>query len=275
MKKYFELKVPIPNSGGMSGEMIIARLSEVGFEGFVEEEDHLLAYIIKDKSKQSILSILEELNIIADDINLIVDRNWNAEWESDYSPVIIDDKVMVRAPFHDPPDVMDHDIVIEPKMSFGTAHHETTHMMISLLVNTEIKGKRVLDMGCGTAVLAILAAQKGAKSILAVDNDEWAYNNSLENVALNHQEDIEVMLDDAGSLKNRKFDIIIANINRNILMNDIPVYASVLDIGGQLLLSGFYESDLEKINEKCQAHCLNIKGTTSRNNWIAAVYTKS
>ena len=272
MKIFYEVSIPIK---GEPVEQVLARLSVLGFDGFMEDDDQLKAYMEKgDIEAGSLQELLSDNDIAGARINEIEDRNWNAEWESDYEPVIIDGKIMVRAPFHDPVPGIEWDIIIEPKMSFGTAHHETTSQMLSLIARMDLAGKTVLDMGCGTAVLAILAFKKGAGSILAIDNDEWAYQNSLENTLLNDAPDIEVLSGDRQSIENRYFDIIFANINRNILLEDIPHYAAALNPGGILMMSGFYRDDLEQIKERSAACMLRLADARSKNNWTAAIFIK-
>ena len=180
---------------------------------------------------------------------------------------------MVRAPFHPEPAGVEYDIVIMPKMSFGTAHHETTKQMIQYLLSLQVSGKSLLDMGSGTAVLAILARMKGAFPVTAIDNDEWAYNNALENIQSNNFADIEVLLGDSSSLAGKKFDIILANINRNILLNDIPAYCESLNAGGKLFMSGFYSEDLPLIEAKANEAGLKIMSSQKENNWTAACFT--
>ena len=180
----------------------------------------------------------------------------------------MDDVCAVRAPFHEKFDT-EYDIIIEPKMSFGTGHHETTHMMIQHILQNDFKDKSVLDMGCGTAVLAILAEMKGAKPIDAIDIDNWCYLNSLENVERNNCKYISVYEGDASLLNDRHYDIIIANINRNILLQDIATYAKCLNTNGSLFLSGFYEDDIPLIEKECNTHNLQLTKTLKRNNWVA------
>lgn len=272
MKTFFEVRVPVREG---EAEILIARLSEMGFEGFLEEEEYILAYLEKEEnSSQHVAKELSEQGIVVQGIKEIIDRNWNADWESDYQAVNIDGRIRVRAVFHPVDENITYDILIEPKMSFGTAHHETTAQMLSLIASMDLKGKRVMDMGCGTAVLAILAKKMGARQIVAVDNDEWAYNNALENLALNGISGTEVILGDARALENRTFDIIFANINRNILLEDIPLYSASLEAKGYLLLSGFYKHDLEMINSKCRTAGLQIQTSRTQNKWTAAVYQK-
>ena len=274
MKIYFEVKVSL-SGDGLSSDIIIARLSVLGFDGFVEEDDHLLAYCEKREQLFSELEmILKEADIPVEEIKEIEDKNWNAVWESEYEAVTIDNRVMVRAPFHNAVKGIEYDIVIEPKMSFGTAHHETTSLMLELILEQELKDKSVLDMGSGTGVLAILAWKKGASDVIAIDNDEWAWQNALDNVKLNDAANIKVEMGDAGTISSRVFDIIFANINRNILLEDIPAYADAMHRGSKLFLSGYYADDLSQIKDKCISYGLNYTESRTKNKWTAAVFTK-
>ena len=258
-----------------ASDILIAELGEAGFESFVEEADGVLAYIQKTDWSDTILEeveILKHANFqISYQIKEIEQENWNATWESNFKPIQVGDSCHVRAPFHEKSEVP-YDIIIEPKMSFGTGHHETTHMMLEHILAHDFEGKSVLDMGCGTAVLAILTAMKGAEIIDAIDIDNWCYQNSLENVERNHCEYISVYEGDASLLIDRKYDVIIANINRNILLADIPIYAKSLNENGILFLSGFYTEDIEIISEKCLEVALKFEKNLEKNNWVAVKY---
>ena len=273
--EYIELSCSLPQGEEHYTELIMAALGEMGFESFMETEDGLLAYI---KAAEFDAEFLNDAGLWPDEANpeyswkTIEEQNWNAVWESNFEPVFIDGRCRVRAPFHEKDPKIEFDILIEPKMSFGTAHHETTAQMISLLLNTDVKDKTLLDMGSGTAVLAILAAMKGASQITAIDNDEWAYHNALENVAKNNLPHINVNQGDAAMLKGKKFDIILANINRNILLNDMEHYRDSLTPGGTLMMSGFYTEDVEVITDKATELGLTKLGQTERNNWATATY---
>lgn len=253
-------------------EILIAELGYAGFESFVETEEGVTAYIQKEEWNQNILEDIQILNSDEFDITYthedIEQTNWNAEWEKNFNPIIVDNVCAVRAPFHEKFDT-EYDIIIEPKMSFGTGHHETTHMMIQHILQNDFKDKSVLDMGCGTAVLAILAEMKGAKPIDAIDIDNWCYLNSLENVERNNCKHISVYEGEASLLKDKNYDIIIANINRNILLQDIATYAKCLNTNGSLFLSGFYEDDIPLIEKECNANNLQHLKTLKRNNWVA------
>lgn len=258
-------------------EILIAELGEVGFESFVENEEGVEAFIQKTDWNAQVLDDIYVLKSgefqISYEMREIEQTNWNIEWEKNFNPIQVDGLVSIRAPFHENPNLK-YDIVIEPKMSFGTGHHETTHMMVQHLLDLDVAGKKVLDMGCGTGILAIFAEMKGAKPIDAIDIDNWCYQNSLENVERNNCKHIAVYEGDASLLKNKKYDVIIANINRNILLNDIQVYASCLDENGVILLSGFYKEDIPVIDAEISKYGLKLDKQIERNNWVALKYVK-
>lgn len=253
-------------------EILIAELGYAGFESFVETEYGVTAYIQKEEWNANILDNIQILESnefqISFQFSEIEQTNWNQEWEKNFSPIVVDNACSVRAPFHDKPNTK-YDIVIEPKMSFGTGHHETTHMMIQHILKNDLEGKSVLDMGCGTGVLAILAEIKGAKPLDAVDYDNWCYLNSLENVQRNNSKHITVIEGDASVLKGEKYDVIIANINRNILLQDMETYVSCLNKNGMLFLSGFYNTDIPIIQAECEKHLLKFEEKLERNNWVS------
>lgn len=259
-------------------DILIAELAEIGFESFEETEDGLLAYIqepLFDETQLKGLDILtNDLVQIQYTLKQIPEQNWNALWESNYDSVLIDNRCYIRAPFHPTNPDMEFEILIEPQMSFGTAHHETTANMIKLLLNEDVKDKSLLDMGCGTGVLAILAHKKGANPICAIDNDEWAYRNSVENVKKNKTNSIEVLLGDAALLKNKTFDLIFANINKNILLADMKIYSQCLNKNGHLFMSGFYLFDLKDIQKKAVSLGLEYKSHIADNDWVAVKFTK-
>ncbi len=264
---YFKVKPLQP-----AVEILIAELGYAGFESFVETEEGVTAYIQKEEWNPSILDTIQILNSDEFEITYtfenIEQTNWNAEWEKNFSPIVVDDVCTIRAPFHEKPDTT-YDIVIEPKMSFGTGHHETTHMMIQHIIKNDIKNKSVLDMGCGTGVLAILAEKRGAKPIDAIDIDNWCYLNSIENVERNNCINISVFEGDSSLLEDKKYDIVIANINLNILLKDMQTYASCLNNNGVLFLSGFYNIDIQIIEEECNKHMLKLDEKLERNNWVS------
>lgn len=258
-------------------EILIAELGNVGFESFVENENGVSAYIQKEDWNSN---ILEDIFILKSDEfaiefnqNEVEQTNWNAEWEKNFTPIKVEDTVSIRAPFHEDPNLK-YDIVIEPKMSFGTGHHETTHMMIQHLLALDLENKKVLDMGCGTGILAIFAEKKGAQPIDAIDIDNWCYQNSLENIQRNGCNHITVLEGDSSLLKQKKYDIIIANINRNILISDMKTYTECLNKNGILLLSGFYKEDVIIIENEVTKHGLSFENLLQKNNWVALKFMK-
>ena len=261
----------------LGNEILIAELAYVGFESFVEDHQGLKAYIQKKEWNKNILKEIQILDSNEFEITYskkeIEQVNWNAAWEKNFHPIEVDQKCVVRAPFHSKANV-DYEIVIEPKMSFGTGHHETTYMMLQYMLETEFQGKTVLDMGCGTAVLAILAEFRGASKIDAIDIDSWCHKNSLENIERNNCKNIKTFLGDVSILENKKYQIIIANINRNILLKDMESYCFSLENEGQLFLSGFYNEDLNLIIATCTKFNLTFVDKIERNNWVAAKFKK-
>lgn len=254
-------------------EILIAELGYAGFESFVENEEGVIAYIQKEEWNENILDAIYILS--SDEFKIdytfedIEQTNWNEEWEKNFNPIVVDDLVSVRAPFHEKRDDVKYDLIIEPKMSFGTGHHETTHMMIQHILQNDFKNKSVLDMGCGTGVLAILAEKVGATKLDAIDIDNWCYLNSLENVERNDCKNISVYEGDVTLLNDKKYDSIIANINRNILLADISEYAKCLNENGSLFLSGFYEQDIPIIEAECNKQMLKLTKTLQKGQWVS------
>lgn len=261
-----------------TAEILMAELGLAGFESFVETDSGLLAYIQKVYWQNSILENVYVMNSdefeITYTIKEIPKENWNAKWEKSFSPIVVDDVCSVRAPFHEKPKT-EYDIVIEPKMSFGTGHHETTFMMIQHMLQVDFKDKVVLDMGCGTGVLAILAEKLGAQKVTAIDIDNWCYINSLENVQKNNCNRIEALEGDASRLGSKQYDVILANINRNILLNDLPTYIKCLNEKGVLLLSGFYDNDIDSIQTVCEQHLLKLAEILEKNKWVSLKFINS
>jgi len=258
-------------------EILIAELGFAGFESFVESNNGVTAYIQKEDWNAE---ILEDISVLTSEefvINFakkeIEQTNWNSEWEKNFEPIQVDDLVSIRAPFHENP-MLTYDIVIEPKMSFGTGHHETTHMMVQHLIDLDLENKATLDMGCGTGILAIFAEMKGAKPLDGIDIDNWCYLNAIENAERNNCKHISFYEGDADLLINQKYDVIIANINRNILLNDMATYTKCLKENGILLLSGFYKEDIATIDKEVSSHGLTMQNTLERNNWVSLKYLK-
>lgn len=276
-QKYIEYTFTIePIKPGI--EILIAELGLAGFESFIETPEGVKAYIQKEDWNDSILNeiyILQNSEFaIFYEIKEIKQENWNATWEKNFSPIYVGDICTVRAPFHKPTKAT-YEIIIEPKMSFGTGHHETTFMMLEFILEEEFKNKKVLDMGCGTAVLAILTEKLGATSIDAIDIDSWCYENAIENCKRNSCKNIQVSLGDAKLLKDKYYDTILANINRNILLQDISIYSKNLQKDGTLLLSGFYLEDLPIIKEACKKEGLNFVSYKETNRWVAAKFLRN
>jgi len=257
-------------------EILMAELIEIGFDSFTEEHDGILAYIQKETFKEEELKevhLLQNPEIkISYTFQEMPNINWNEEWEKNFSPINVEDKVSIRAEFHGNQN-LPHEIIIQPKMSFGTGHHATTYLMIQQMLDMNFENKTVLDMGCGTSVLAIFAKQQGAGKTVAIDIDEWSVENSIENAARNSVE-LEISQGTAENLGSENFDIILANINRNILISDIPTYVSVLNSGGQLLLSGLCFFDVDDILEVCTAQNLTLKKKLQREEWVSLLLEK-
>ena len=257
-------------------EILMAELIEIGFDSFTEEYEGILGYIQKDLFKEEELKNIYLLQNDEVEISYTYEEmpniNWNEEWEKNFSPINVEDKVLIRAEFHDSNPNM-HEIVIQPKMSFGTGHHPTTHLMIQQMLDMDLENKKVLDMGCGTSVLAIFAKQKGAGRTVAIDIDEWSVENSKENAVRNNVE-LDIELGTADNLGKEKFEIILANINRNILISDIPTYVSVLEDGGKLLLSGLCFFDVDDILEVCTEQNLTLERKLQREEWVSLLLKK-
>lgn len=259
----------------LGSEILVAELGELPFESFIDSDLGIVAYIQKQFWTDNILDDLHILSSPEFQVSYTIEEidqvNWNEEWEKNFEAIDVDGICNVRAPFH-PKTGAKFDIVIEPKMSFGTGHHETTHMMIQHLLETNVEGKKTLDMGCGTAILAILAEMKGAQPIDAIDIDNWCYLNSIENATRNNCNQITVYEGDADLLIGKKYDLIIANINRNILLNDMQTYVDCLNKEGILLLSGFYNEDIPFIDASCTEKGLTYVKKFERNNWVSLKY---
>ncbi|MCB9336062.1 MAG: 50S ribosomal protein L11 methyltransferase [Flavobacteriales bacterium] len=256
----------------MGRDILIAELSEIGFESFIETENGIQAYIQAGMFSEKLLRQISILNHhefkIDIKINEIEEQNWNEVWEHNFEPINVNNQCYIYAPFHNKKNEIEYNIEIEPKMSFGTGHHETTFLMISELLKMDLSKKKVLDMGCGTGVLAILTEMKNAENILAIDIDEWAYNNTIENVNRNNCKKIEVLKGEAELLNGKKFDVVIANINRNVLLKDMENYAKSLSPNGEILLSGFFMSDKEILLEETKKYNLQLISSNQKNDWI-------
>lgn len=260
----FTVNPPEPGS-----DILIALLADLGFESFTQNETGLEAYIQEEFDNES---SIKELSF--EDFSFSFARteipktNWNAEWEKNFNPVYVDDLVCIRAHFHPASDKVKHDIVITPKMSFGTGHHDTTWLVSKTMFSLDFKNTTILDMGCGTGILAILAKQLGATKILGIDIDDWSIENSIENAAINHASDIEFKKGDAALLPaTETFDIILANINKNVLKKDLPTYFTALKKEGHLLLSGFFTTDVDELKQLAQSIGFTFVESYNKNEW--------
>lgn len=275
---YYELNFTYntPIEVSIINDVLAAELGEIGFESFTENENGLQGYIsdllynVKDLQNKLAAFPLDNVEIRYTETQ-IESKDWNEEWEKNYfKPIRIGKECIIRASFHEAEPDYDYTIIIDPKMAFGTGNHETTFLMISEMLKLDMQGKEVLDMGCGTAVLAILARMKGATRVVGIDIDQWAYNNALENIRLNNTCDIEIALGGAEQIPAfGQFDLVFANINRNILLNDIYQYTACMKPDAVLYMSGFYQEDIPVIKAACNHNGLSLLSYTEKNNWVA------
>lgn len=261
------------------GDLLSAELGEIGFESFVKGEDGLTAYIPQNILDEAQLKNLLDNFQYADNIpyehKLVKGQNWNEEWEKHYfQPIIMGNECVIHSTSHRDIPAARYDILIDPKMSFGTGHHETTSLMLGEILKADMNGKSLLDMGCGTAVLSILSAKRGANPILAIDIDEWAYENSLKNISLNKESNIRIEKGGAELLGKEKFDIVLANINRNILLHDMHAYAACMNSGSELFMSGFYKQDIPVVDDEAKKHGLKLISFEEKNSWVVVRYKK-
>jgi|WetSurMetagenome_2_1015567.scaffolds.fasta_scaffold23791_4 ribosomal protein L11 methyltransferase len=275
---WIELTVNFPDLSQEKRDIAIALLADIGFDSFADAPSGIYAYINNSLFSEDIVSSsgifnLPVLNGVEVSSRLIEKVNWNKEWEKNFNPVIIGGRCSVRAPFHPKPDNTEFDILIEPKMSFGTGHHQTTALMMEMLLDIEVRGSKVLDMGCGTGVLAILSGIKGAASVVAVDIDEWACLNTRENCLANNCV-ADIRKGDISSVEGEIYDLILANITRNILTENMNILSSCLNHGGLLFLSGFYTDDITEIEKATVAAGLLPGKVLSKDEWCAASFRK-
>ena len=277
--KYIEVRFSFSSDEEYVKDLLSSELGDLGFESFSSDDEGLVGYVQAPLFDESALK-----NALADfafDPNVryeakdAEDKDWNEEWEKNYfQPIVIGDECVVHGSFHKNVPSAKYDIVINPKMAFGTGYHATTTLMMRALLRLDVTGKRLLDMGCGTAILAILAAKKGAKEVVGIDIDEWAYENAKENIVMNGTPDIELRLGGAEALKTETFDVVLANINRNILLQDIRHYVERMRSGSLLFLSGFYESDIPVIEAEAAKHGLRKLSYEMQNDWVAVQFEK-
>lgn len=276
---YYELLFTTRPTEDYQQDLLIDMLAGTGFDTFEEMEGGFKAYIPEgDFNKELLeknLAPYHEMFSFSYQVNVIQQKNWNEVWESNFEPIQIRDKVYVRATFHQPKPELALEIVIDPKMAFGTGHHETTSMMMDLMLDTDFAKKKVLDMGCGTGILAILASKLGANDITAIDFDPVCYDSTIENSALNHICNIKAICGSKEVIPDTKYDTILANINRNILLDQMERYSEVLKNGGEIYFSGFYESpDLDIIKEEAAKFGLMYINHRKTKDWVAARFKK-
>ena len=274
--KYFEVTFSANPCNETITDILSALTAEIGFESFVECEGGMQAYIQQSLfDEEALKNIIADFPIPETDITYTItepeDKDWNEEWEKNFfQPIVIDNRCVIHSTFHKDYPKAEYDIVINPQMAFGTGHHETTSSILGELLDADLKGKSVLDMGCGTSILAILASMRGADPVTAIDIDDWCVNNSRDNIALNNINNITVELGDASLLEGRKpFDVIIANINRNILLNDMAAYTACMHKGSEIYMSGFYVQDIDAILSKGESLGLKFVHYREKNNWAA------
>jgi len=276
---YYELLFTVIATEDYQQDMLINTLGEVGFDTFEELDFGFKAYVpVDDFDEAKLIEAItpyREMFTFSYEIALIPQKNWNEVWESNFEPINIQDKIFVRATFHQPKPEIEYEIVIDPKMAFGTGHHQTTSMMLELMLENEFSSKNVLDMGCGTGILAIMASKLGAAKVTAIDYDIVCYESTLENAQLNHIDNITAMCGSKEVIPDEQYDTILANINRNILLDQIPRYSEVLKAEGELYLSGFYEQpDLDIIMDEARKYGLKYIIHKNNNDWVAAKFVK-
>jgi ribosomal protein L11 methyltransferase len=271
---YFEINFFITPFEEYISDVLASELGEIGFDSFVSTEVGLDAYALENAFDEAKLkNLLDNFPFEASieyKVTQIESKNWNEEWEKHYfEPIVIGNECVIHSSFHKNVPKAKYDIVIDPKMAFGTGHHETTSLVIGWLLKMDLQDKTLLDMGCGTSVLAILAAMRGAKDIVAIDIDTWCTENSIENIGINNTKGVKVLLGGAELLTGMHFDIILANINRNILLADLEQYAACLSSGGELYMSGFYVQDIPLIEAEANRNGLKLIDFHEKNKWVA------
>lgn len=270
--QYLKVVLNFSDPDNFVADLLAAELGDLGFESFESSEEGLIAYVQETEfNSDSLVEMVSRFTFaenIPYTIETVESKNWNEEWEKHYfEPIIIDDMCIIHSSFHTDVPQLKYNIIINPQMAFGTGHHETTSLIISEILLNDFTDKRVLDMGCGTSILAILAAKRGANDLMAIDIDDWCVRNSHENIALNDVDGITVLQGDTSLLKGQIFNVIIANINRNILLKDMKHYANSLQAGGELYISGFYTEDIEILEKEAKQHKLGKVYSRDKNNW--------
>jgi len=274
---YTQIRFKLNPDSEENREILVAMLSDLPFESFDESEEAVMGYIPGETVELDEISAITSLLSFSVELKdeMIPDKNWNEVWEKNYfKPLLIGNRCLVRAPFHTDYEPAEFELVIEPKMAFGTGNHETTTLVAEQILNMDLAGKTVLDMGCGTGILGMLASMKGAKSVTSIDIDTWSFESTVENARLNSIENIEAQLGDAKLLGNKKYEIIFANIQKNVIVADLPIYESVLLLGGKIYLSGFYKQDMLSVKEKAVSLGLTEIGFQEKNNWVVYIFEK-
>jgi ribosomal protein L11 methyltransferase len=274
---YYELLFTTITTEDYQQDLLINALGEIGFDTFEEVDFGFKAYIPSTEFDQDklddALSFYKDMFSFTYEITLIPQKNWNEVWESNFEPIEIGNKIFVRATFHKPKPEFPYEIVIDPKMAFGTGHHQTTSMMLELMLENDFENKKILDMGCGTGILAIMASQLGAAEITAIDYDPICYASTIENAQLNHILNVKTICGSKEVIPHEKFDIILANINRNILLDQLPRYQEAIKPGGEIYLSGFYETpDLAIIIEMANKLGLKYLNHKKNKDWVATKF---
>lgn len=278
MRDYIEYEITIEPYSDEFAEILGAQLTEIGFEGLTYTDSGFLAYIAVDSHEEDkIATFLSQYNSnyqLIFQAKLVKDENWNSNWEQDFDPIKIDNSILVRAPFHSEENGFTYEIIIQPNMSFGTGHHDTTQAILKTMLNYDFKDKSVLDIGCGTGILSILASKLKSASITAIDIHDFAYQNTLDNLERNNAQ-ANVLLGDISVIPDQKFNIILANIGKNITLQYMSSYAKLTDRDGLIFVSGFYDSDIDDIKESFELNAITFKEAIVRNNWAVCIGVKN
>lgn len=272
---YIEVLIDLEQNKHIAEDIVIAYLSVQDFESFCTEGNILSAYIQEDNyNEDTFIALMRKEKIVDYKINFIKRQNWNEQWEKSFQPVNVDNKCIVRADFHEPQPKIEYDIIINPKMSFGTGHHETTYLMVQSMLDLDFEGKSVADCGCGTGVLAIFAAMKGAEFVFAFDIDDWAIENTIENIRVNNISELKADVGGVELLEGLEFDILLANINKNILLASMDYFVNALKPGGAILFSGIYEHDIADLKACACGKGLKFVSFSENNKWVCCTFVK-
>ncbi len=272
--RYFEFN--FKTADDQTAEILMALLAEKGFDTFEQNDTELSAYIPEKNfsvaETEFYLNDLQQKFVFTWQQKLHEKKNWNEEWEKNFNPVVVGDRCLIRAPFHSKNGDYEFEIIIEPRMSFGTGHHESTHLMMEEMLGLDFSRKQICDAGSGTGILSILAVKKGANHVLAIDNNDWAYQNAMDNVSLNRvYDEISVELGELELMSGKQFDIILANINKHIILQNIPLFFRSLQAGGLLIISGILQNDLNDIVKEAGHYFFNLVSTRTKGDWVCAV----